>query len=321
MTRIVRWLALVLTLTLLQAGSATPAMAQGHESAGQAEAERGKQDEIDILHHIGNSHEIELPFGVVIHLPRWQPVQVGKYQIDLSLTKHTVFMMFAALIVALVFILSGRAVQRAQRAGKPPRGFASAMEATALWVRQDVVLPNAGPHSARFAPYILTLFFFILTMNLLGVLPWGATPTGNLSVTAALAVIAFFVIEISGMRALGVKGYLGTIFFLPHGLPGGVAGWILKPIMLIIMTPIEIIGKLAKPFALAVRLFANMTAGHVLVLALIGLTFIFKSFSVGIASSLMATGIMLLEVFVAFLQAYVFALLTAVFIGLMQEAH
>jgi F-type H+-transporting ATPase subunit a len=230
-------------------------------------------------------------------------------------------MLFAAIIVALTFIMSGRAVQKAQRSGKPPRGFASAMEATALWVRQDVVLPNAGPHSAAFAPYILTLFFFILVMNLLGILPWGATPTGNISVTAGLALVAFLVIEISGMKALGFKGYMSTIFFLPHGLPGGVGGWFLKPIMLVIFTVIEIIGKLAKPFALAVRLFANMTAGHVLVLALIGLTFIFKSFSVGIASSLMATGIMLLEVFVAFLQAYVFALLTAVFIGLMQEAH
>ena len=114
---------------------------------------------------------------------------------------------------------------------------------------------------------------------------------------------------------------MNTIFFVPAGLPGGVGGAILKPLLLVIMTPIEIIGKLAKPFALAVRLFANMTAGHVLVLALIGLTFIFKSYSVGIASSALATGIMLLELFVAFLQAYVFTLLTAVFIGLMRESH
>jgi F-type H+-transporting ATPase subunit a len=321
MMRFTRGFALILILGLAQSSQPAPLMAQQHETAGQHEAERGKSAEIDILHHIGNSDEIELPFGLVVHLPHWQPVQIGKYAIDLSLTKHAVFMMLAALIVGLTFVLSGRSVQRAQRSGKPPKGFASAMEATALWVRQDVILPNAGPHAARFAPYILTLFFFILVMNLLGILPWGATPTGNISVTAALALVAFLVIEIAGMKALGVKGYLGTIFFLPHGLPGGVGGWFLKPIMLVIFTVIEIIGKLAKPFALAVRLFANMTAGHVLVLALIGLTFIFKSFSVGIASSVMATGIMLLEVFVAFLQAYVFALLTAVFIGLMQEAH
>jgi F-type H+-transporting ATPase subunit a len=109
---------------------------------------------------------------------------------------------------------------------------------------------------------------------------------------------------------------MGTIFFLPPGLPA-----VLKPIILLIMTPIEIIGKLAKPFALAVRLFANMTAGHALVLALIGLTFTFGSFAVGIGASAMATAIMLLEVFVAFLQAFVFTLLTSVFIGLMREAH
>ncbi|HET7111062.1 MAG TPA: F0F1 ATP synthase subunit A [Gemmatimonadales bacterium] len=321
MMRFARWLSLILVLGLASVTQAAPLAAQEHETAGEHAAERGKEAEIDILHHIGNSDEIELPFGMVWHLPHWQPVRIGNYAIDLSPTKHTVFMLFAAVIVALTFILSGRAVQKAQRSGKPPKGFASAMEATALWVRQDVVLPNAGPHSAAFAPYILTLFFFILVMNLLGILPWGATPTGNISVTAGLALVAFLVIEIAGMKALGFKGYMGTIFFLPHGLPGGVGGMILKPIMLVIFTVIEIIGKLAKPFALAVRLFANMTAGHVLVLALIGLTFIFKSFSVGIASSLMATGIMLLEVFVAFLQAYVFALLTAVFIGLMQEAH
>jgi F-type H+-transporting ATPase subunit a len=131
-----------------------------------------------------------------------------------------------------------------------------------------------------------------------------------------MALVSLVVVEISGLRTLGVKGYLGTIFYVPHGLP--VA---LKPVMLVIMTPIEIIGKLAKPFALAVRLFANMTAGHALVLALIGLTFTFGSFAVGIGASAMATAIMLLEVFVAFLQAFVFTLLTSVFIGLMREAH
>jgi F-type H+-transporting ATPase subunit a len=158
-------------------------------------------------------------------------------------------------------------------------------------------------------------------MNLLGLLPGGATATGNISVTAALAIMAFFVIEITGMRTLGPKGYLSTIFYLPHGLPGGPGGAILKVFLLAVMTPIELIGKLAKPFALAVRLFANMTSGHVLVLALIGLTFLFKSYAVGVAASLLATGVMVLEVFVAFLQAFVFTLLTSVFIGLMRAEH
>ena len=98
------------------------------------------------------------------------------------------------------------------------------MEALALYIRQEVVLPNVGHHGEGYAPYLLTLFFFILTMNLLGLLPWGATATGNISVTAALALMAFLVIEVAGMRTLGPKGYMKTIFYLPAGLPAGVGG-------------------------------------------------------------------------------------------------
>jgi len=227
-----------------------------------------------------------------------------------------VFLALAGALVALVFLYTARVVARAQAAGRPPRGFAAAMEAMVLYIRQEVILANVGPHGEGYVNYLLTVFFFILACNLLGLLPWSATPTSNIAVTGAMAGVSLVVIEISGMRALGLKGYLGTIFFLPEGLPT-----LLKPVMLVIMTPIEIIGKLAKPFALAVRLFANMTAGHVVVLALIGLTFFFQSYLVGVAASVMATGIMLLELFVAFLQAFVFTLLTSVFIGLMRAAH
>jgi F-type H+-transporting ATPase subunit a len=284
----------------------------------QAEA---RENKIDIPHHIGNAHEIELPFLGVYELPHFPPLHVGSLVIDLSPTKHLVFMLIAAVLVTLVFTLTARSVARAQAQGRPPKGFAGAMEATALFIRQEVILPNVGHHGEGFVPYLLTLFFFILAMNLLGLLPWGATATSNIAVTAALAIMAFFVVEVTGMRSLGAKGYLGTIFYLPHGLPGGVGGSILKVVLLAVMTPIELIGKLAKPFALAVRLFANMTSGHVLVLALIGLTFLFQSYSVGLAASALATGVMLLELFVAFLQAYVFTLLSSVFIGLMREAH
>lgn len=306
-------------LTLLLAGAAPAALsAQEHGEAVPAEGEaaHAPSDQIDIQHHIGNSHELELPFVGVVHLPQFPPVHIGNVAIDLSPTKHTVFMVFAALVIGLVFLLVARAVGRAQREGRPPKGFAGAMEAMALYIRQEVILPNVGHHGEHFAPYLLTLFFFILLMNLLGLVPWGATATGNISVTAALALISFVVIEVAGMRTLGFRGYMGTIFYLPPGLPTA-----LKPVMLVIMTPVEIIGKLSKPFALAVRLFANMTAGHVLVLALIGLTFLFKSWTVGIGASVLATGIMLLEVFVAFLQAFVFTLLTSVFIGLMRAEH
>jgi F-type H+-transporting ATPase subunit a len=237
-------------------------------------------------------------------------------ELDLSPTKHSVFVVLAALLVAILFVTSARSISRAQAEGRPPRGLAGAMEAMTLYLRQEYILPNVGDHGEGYVPYLLTVFFFILACNLLGLLPWGATPTGNIAVTGALALLAFVVIEISGMRALGLKGYLKTIFYLPPGLPT-----FMKPIMLAVMTPIELIGKLAKPFALAVRLFANMTAGHALVLALIGLTFTFQSYLVGVGASAMATAVMLLELFVAFLQAFVFMLLTAVFIGLMRAEH
>jgi F-type H+-transporting ATPase subunit a len=140
-------------------------------------------------------------------------------------------------------------------------------------------------------------------------------------VTAALAVCSFIVIEVSGMMALGAKGYLGTIFYAPKGMPR--AG---QAVMLLIMTPVEFLGKLAKPFALAVRLFANMTAGHLVILSLIGL--VLMAWEAGGGSLvvipgpiLMAVATMMLEIFVAFLQAYIFAMLTAVFIGLIRHAH
>jgi F-type H+-transporting ATPase subunit a len=298
-------------VTMAMLGLAAPAARAGAQEHGP-----GASAQIDIAHHLGNSHEF-----LGVELPRFAPVHIGGLTIDFSPTKHLVFMLVAATLVALVFVLSARAIARAQAGGRPAKGFAGAMEATALYIRQEVILPNVGHHGEGFVPYLLTLFFFILAMNLLGLLPGGATATGNIAVTAALAVMAFIVIEVTGMRALGTKGYLKTIFYLPQGLPGGIGGSVLKVLLLAVMTPIELIGKLAKPFALAVRLFANMTSGHVLVLALIGLTFIFKSYAVGVAAAGLATGVMLLELFVAFLQAFVFTLLTSVFIGLMRAEH
>jgi F-type H+-transporting ATPase subunit a len=306
------------------------AQESAHEVGKQAVAPENQaqasHNQIDIEHHLGNAHELETPFGVV-HLPENWKIPLGtnaegqaRY-LDISPTRHMVYMVLAALIVALIFVSAGQTLRRGQRQGVPPKGFSGAMEAMALWVRQEVVLPNVGPHGEGYAPYLLTVFFFILTMNLLGLLPWGATATSNIAVTAAMAIISFLVIEVTGMISLGPKGYLKTIFYLPPGLPGGVGGSLLKVLLLLVMTPIEIIGKLAKPFALAVRLFANMTSGHVLVLALLGLTFLFQSYAVGIGASLLATGVMLLELFVAFLQAFVFTLLTAVFIGLMRAEH
>src|SRR5262249_52604980 len=114
--------------------------------------------EIDIAHHIGNSHSIELPFVGEVALPHFPPIHIGGLTIDLSPTKHLVFMLLAATIVTLVFVLSARSVAAAQAKGKPAKGFAGAMEAMALWVRQEVVLPNVGPHGEGYTPYILTVF-------------------------------------------------------------------------------------------------------------------------------------------------------------------
>lgn len=303
-----------------------PTAEVAHDAVAPSSQHEASRNQIDIAHHIANSHEVETPFGN-IHLPDNWKIPLGtdshgqpRY-LDLSPTKHLVYMLLSAALVTLVLVFSARVNARAQARGQPPKGFAGGMEAMVLWVRQEVVLPNVGHHGEGYAPYLLTVFFFVLAMNLLGLLPWGATATSNISVTAALAVMAFIVIEVTGMRTLGFKGYMKTIFYLPPGLPGGVGGAVLKVLLLAVMTPIELIGKLAKPFALAVRLFANMTSGHVLVLALLGLTFLFQSYLVGVGASLLATGVMVLEVFVAFLQAFVFTLLVAVFIGLMRAEH
>jgi F-type H+-transporting ATPase subunit a len=322
----VGWLLVAGGLAVSPALAQEPAEEVGREAVAPENQHEARSNQVDIAHHIGDASEVETPFGV-LHLPTNWKVPLGtdahgqpRY-LDLSPTRHLVYMVLAAVLVALIFIPSARIIARQQAQGRPPKGFAGAMEAMALWVRQEVVLPNVGAHGEGYAPYLLTVFFFILAMNLLGLLPWGATATSNIAVTAALALMAFIIIEVTGMRALGFKGYMKTIFYLPPGLPGGVGGSVLKVLLLVVMTPIEIIGKLAKPFALAVRLFANMTSGHVLVLALLGLTFLFQSYYVGIGASLLATGVMLLEVFVAFLQAFVFTLLTAVFIGLMRAEH
>jgi F-type H+-transporting ATPase subunit a len=326
MTRIAIRLRPLVTLALVACSA--PVLVRAQAAPIQGEAFRSAQGdhkpserEVNIMGHLANSHVVEIPwfnkrYTKEIELPRWEPIRIGNVEIDLSPTKHSVYLVIAATLVALVFIGAARSVAKAHAEGRPPKGFANAMEATTLYIRQEVILPSVGPHGEGYVPYLLTTFFFILACNLLGLVPWGATATGNIAVTGALAVLAFVVVEITGMRALGFKGYMGTIFYLPPGLPT-----ILKPVMLVVMTPIELIGKVAKPFALAVRLFANMTAGHALVLALIGLTFTFASWVVGGVASVMSAGIMLLELFVAFLQAYVFTLLVAVFIGLMRAEH
>ena len=280
--------------------------------------ESGGQKDM-IMPHIVDSHEIEIPWPNAalakhVHLPQWEPIHLGGLTIDLSPTKHVVMMLVAATLAFLLLFFAGRAQGRYQAAGKPPKGVPNAVEAVVLYMRNEVVLPNVGPHGEKYVPFVLTLFFFILFANVLGLIPYGSTATSNISVTATLAIITFFMIEWAGIRALG-KGYLGTIIYWPHDMP-----FLMKAFMTLIMTPVEIIGKLTKPFALAIRLFANMTAGHVMVLALIGMIFTFGSAWVAPGPFLMAFGIMALELFVAVLQAFIFAMLASVFIGQIRQA-
>lgn len=266
-----------------------------------------------ILHHTADSYTVELPFGLgEWHLPQnWH-----LFGINVSPTKHVVFMGLAALIVFVLIWYGGRQVAKRHATGQGPRGFGAAIEALVLFVRNDVAIANIGHGGERFAPLILTLFFFILVCNLLGLLPWGATATGNIAVTAGLALVSFLVIEGSGFVALGPKGYLKTIVMVPPGMKG-----IGAVLMALIMTPVELIGKIVKPFALTLRLFANMTAGHFVILALMGLIFVFGNWFVAGGTVLFVLFMMCLELLVAFLQAYIFALLTSVFIGLMQHEH
>jgi F-type H+-transporting ATPase subunit a len=274
-----------------------------------------------ITPHITDAHTLDYPcfhtgFVCEYELPRWDPIHIGRLAIDISPTRHVVMLWIAALLCIVTTLVALRAHNRRTRVGKAPSGFGNGLEALVLYLRNEVVIPNVGPNGNGYVPYLLTLFFFILFANLLGLVPYGATATGNISVTATLAIVTFIVIEIAGIKAQG-WGYINTIVFWPHDMSLGMKLFI-SPIL----TPIELIGKLTKPFALAIRLFANMVSGHVVLLALVSLIFTFGSWFLVPAPILIAIAISLLELFVAFLQAFIFTLLSSVFIGLIREgAH
>ena len=274
-----------------------------------------------ITPHITDAHTLDYPclhtgFVCEYELPRWSPIHIGRLALDISPTRHVVMLWIAALLCIVTTLLALRAHNRRTREGKAPSGFGNGLEALVLYLRNEVILPNVGPHGNGYVPYLLTLFFFILFANLLGLVPYGATATGNISVTATLAIITFIVIEVAGMKAQG-WGYINTIVFWPRDM-----SLAMKLPITVILTPIEIIGKFTKPFALAIRLFANMVSGHVVLLALISLIFTFATWILVPVPIALALGISLLELFVAFLQAFIFTLLSSVFIGLIREgAH
>ena len=186
------------------------------------------------------------------------------------------------------------------------RGIAAVLELFVLFIRDEIAIPNIGEKDGRkFTPLLCTMFFFILTCNLMGLIPLFTTATGDISVTASLAIITFITVQLAGMKRFGVLGYFKNL--APHGIP---------VFLNVIIVPIEFLGLFTKPFALAMRLFANMIAGHTVIFALLGLIIALGSIFVSPFAVGFAVFINLLELLVAFIQAYIFTMLSAVFIGM-----
>jgi len=244
---------------------------------------------MDLLHHF------ELHPIVEIHI-------LG---IDLSITKAVVMIWVACLLTFLLLTMAGR------RTKLVPSGLQNLVEALVDFLRRNLILETIGEEGLAWFPFIATLFFFILFCNLLGLVPGAFTATSNINVTATLAVIVFLCTQAAGVSKHGLLGYFKK--FVPKGIPLFVIP---------IMVPIEIISQFAKPFSLAVRLFANMTAGHAVILVFLFMIIMFKSWVI-VAVPLIGVVIMsAFEIFVGFIQAYIFSILTAMYIAeAVQEAH
>lgn len=250
-----------------------------------------------------HGHEVD---GFTLHHDKFESKE-GKSFYDFSITKNVASMLISMVILLSVFLSVAGAYKK--RAGMAPKGFQGVIEPIIMFVRDEVVYPNLGNKTDKFLPYLLTVFFYIWVNNLLGLLPGGANVTGNIAVTLTLAVFTFIITNVNGN-----KDYWGHIFNTP-----GAPWWI--KFLIPLMPIIEIIGAITKPFALMVRLFANISAGHIIILSLLSLGFIFRSLAVGIGGALFATAMNVLELLVAVLQAYVFTLLSSVFIGAAVAEH
>jgi len=317
-----RYLAAALVLW----AAAAYAAPEGHsdEKAATGEADEEKHDVADfIFHHVSDSdeYEFEIPLKAhgqnpVIHLPRirvplkanacpkdvHEPALLSRGCLDLSITKHVIMMWLAAVLLIATFAFGANR----DKSQPVPRGtWANLLEMLVLFVRDEIAIKNIGSEEGpRFTPYLLTAFFFILFMNLIGLLPWLSSPTSNLAITAGLALCTFVLTQVAAVRAAGIGGYF-------KHLTGGVAVW-LWPIMI----PVEVLGLFTKPFALTVRLFANMLAGHIVIFFLLGLIFIMGNVLFALVSVPFAMMIYFLELFVALVQAYIFTMLSSLFIGM-----
>lgn len=329
---------LFLVLFFLTFSGAFAAPQQEHETT--ASEEHGAFDPNIIIHHVLDDHVWHLwDHGGTIYLPvivyskeggldvfssrnfydeHHNKVAYNGYELDahehitlngnpvldLSITKNVAMLLINATLLVLVFVSVAKGYQKNR--GKAPRGIQSFLEPIIVFVRDEVVKPNIGHHYEKYMPYMLTLFFFILFGNLLGLLPGAGNLTGNIAVTFTLAVITFIITNVKGN-----KDYWMHILWTP-----GVPLW-----MRVVILPVEIIGIFTKPFSLTVRLFVAITAGHIVLLSLISLAFIFQSVTVGVVSSLMVLFISLIELLVAGIQAYVFTLFSSLYIGMATAEH
>lgn len=230
----------------------------------------------------------------------------GSAVYDFSITKNAASLIISFVLLLGMFFAVANAYR--SRVGKAPRGLQSAVEPFIVFIRDEVAKNYIGEkHYQRFLPYLLTLFFFIWLNNLLGLLPGSANLTGNIAVTMVLAVLTFIIVTVNGK-----KTYWRHVFAMP-GVP-----WY----MLIILTPVELAGVLMRPVSLMIRLFANMTAGHIILLSLLSMIFIFKSSLLGIIVGPFSVFMYLIELVVSVLQAYIFTVLTASYIGAaLEEEH
>ena len=347
---------LLVTALILSSLVGVQAQEHGHESEahanheGAAPAEKAKFNVGGmIMHHIKDDHGWELAHGLTIPLPVilyskdrgvevFSSSQLAHEQVyngyknehgkihrvdeagkvnheakvyDFSITKNVASLLLSAIIMLLLFPAVSRGY--AKNRGKAPKGLQSFLEPIILFVRDEIAKPSIGPKYTKYLPYLLTLFFFILVNNLLGLLPGAANLTGNITVTLVLAVITFLIVTFSGNKHYWLH------ILKPTGVP--VA-------LLPIMIPVEIVGVFMKPLSLMIRLFANITAGHIIILSLLGLIFMANNMG-GMGTSLAISPVVLfftlflnlIELLVAFLQAFIFTLLTAMYIGSAVEDH
>ncbi|HEU4791352.1 MAG TPA: F0F1 ATP synthase subunit A, partial [Flavobacterium sp.] len=255
-----------------------------------------------INHHDGKIYKTDAAGTITEDEKSGHPTNVRP--LDLSITKSVLSIMIAA--VLMFFLFTGLAKSYAKNNGIAS-GAGRIFEPVVLFIRDEIAIPNIGEkHYKKYMSYLLTIFFFILFLNIFGLMPFGINVTGNLTITFSLAILTFLITNLTAN-----KNYWGHIFWMP-GVP--------KP-MRIVLAPIELLGVVIKPFSLMIRLYANIFAGHIVLMSIIGLMFIFKSWIGSSLSFGLSFALSILEILVAFLQAYIFTLLSALYFGMAVEEH